>query len=53
MLSKSNFNLKMVKHEIIEMKFSNSDIEIFEIFLQKIVTPMKFLKKQRRDFWHF
>jgi hypothetical protein len=28
---------KMGKHEIFEMKFSNPDIEIFEIFLRKIV----------------
>ena len=36
--------MTMVKHEIIEMKFSNFEIVIFEIFLQKIVTRMKFSK---------
>ncbi len=38
----------MVKHEIFEIKFSNSKNEIFEIFLGKIVRGLKFEKIQNK-----
>ena len=41
---------KLVKHEIIELKFSNSNNEIFEIFLWKIVRGMKFSKILKINF---
>ena len=45
------------KHEIIELKLSNSNIKFFEIFLPKIVRLVKFSEKNlqfpRRDAWYF
>ena len=46
----STLDVNMVKHEIIELKFSNSNNEIFEIFLWKIVGGMKFSKMFQINF---